>query len=340
MDFAIRNLSQGKHILILSEGVVKHEKRLRPLQKGGARMAFGVYEKYGNDGVCIVPVGISYTDSHRFRSEVMVEFGEPVCVRDFLKIYEKEERLAVEMMTREVERRLQKQIVHIEKPEDDEVVNGVLEMSRNNRAESIFPLVAEDASPLSEEKALANQINEMEMVDKENLKGILRQYFCQLESFNLTDLAVANQDGKSFLRNLFFFVGFVPFFIGYLLNYPPLGLAVYIADKRVKRIEFHASVRFAVGMVVYVLYFLIWLASAIISGNSFLLALVLAMPFLGFFALVYQEVYAKFRMRSRFGKLESEAKNRLRALRKEVFQQLKFIELVKNDETTKKQNHG
>ena len=315
MDYAIRTLNEGKHILILPEGVVRHEKRLRPLQKGGARMAFGVYEKYGNDSVRIIPVGISYTNSDRFRSEVMVEFGEPVCVKDYLEIYGKEERRAVEKMTREVERRMQKQIVHIENPEDDEVVNQVLEMNRNNRTESIFPLVVEDDSPLSEEKDLANRINVMDKQGKGNLKDALRQYYRHLERFGLDDLALAKQKG-----HLFLLAGFVPFLIGYLLNYPPLRLAVFIADKRVKRIEFHASVRFAVGMVGYVLYFVIWLAAAFILGNGYLIALVFAMPFLGFFSLIYKEAYVKFKKENRFRQLDENAQNRLRTIREEVFQ--------------------
>ena len=44
-----KSLSRGENILILAEGETKHEKRLRPIQKGTARMAFGAIENGGKN---------------------------------------------------------------------------------------------------------------------------------------------------------------------------------------------------------------------------------------------------------------------------------------------------
>ncbi|RMG88435.1 MAG: hypothetical protein D6714_00690, partial [Bacteroidetes bacterium] len=68
----------GAGIQVLVEGRTKHEKRLRPIAKGPARMILGYFEKYGDDRFAIVPVGVNYSDSDQFRSFVYVDFGDPI----------------------------------------------------------------------------------------------------------------------------------------------------------------------------------------------------------------------------------------------------------------------
>ena len=87
LDLMDEKLRQGKHILILAEGETKHEKRMRPIQKGAARMAFGAFEKHGDLDLQVVPVGVNYSDSNKFRSEVMVEFGKALPLKDYLNIH-------------------------------------------------------------------------------------------------------------------------------------------------------------------------------------------------------------------------------------------------------------
>ncbi|RMF28723.1 MAG: hypothetical protein D6765_05605, partial [Bacteroidetes bacterium] len=55
LDACAEMLHRGKHILILAEGVARHEKRLRPIQKGVARMAFRTFERFGDERLAIVP---------------------------------------------------------------------------------------------------------------------------------------------------------------------------------------------------------------------------------------------------------------------------------------------
>ncbi|MEM8909507.1 MAG: 1-acyl-sn-glycerol-3-phosphate acyltransferase, partial [Bacteroidota bacterium] len=85
-DYCYRLLHERAHIIILAEGITNYEKRLRPIQKGTARMAFGAYEKYGNEDIEIVPVGLNYTDCVQFRSELMVEVGTPIAIKDYLPV--------------------------------------------------------------------------------------------------------------------------------------------------------------------------------------------------------------------------------------------------------------
>ena len=62
LEYCYDLLGKGENVFILAEGVAKHEKRMRPIQKGTARLAFGAYEKHKRKDIVVVPIGINYTD--------------------------------------------------------------------------------------------------------------------------------------------------------------------------------------------------------------------------------------------------------------------------------------
>jgi 1-acyl-sn-glycerol-3-phosphate acyltransferase len=68
-------LSANEALVIFPEGNHGSEYRLRPLQKGIARIVCGAD---ATNKIAVVPVGIHYESHHLFRSRVLVHFGEPV----------------------------------------------------------------------------------------------------------------------------------------------------------------------------------------------------------------------------------------------------------------------
>eukprot|EP01087_Luapelamoeba_hula_P024105 TRINITY_DN9060_c0_g1_i1.p1 TRINITY_DN9060_c0_g1~~TRINITY_DN9060_c0_g1_i1.p1 ORF type:complete len:604 (-),score=20.41 TRINITY_DN9060_c0_g1_i1:79-1890(-) len=72
-------LGKQKCIGIFPEGGSHDRSELLPLKAGVAIMALGARDKFEHD-IRIVPCGLNYFSGHRFRSRVIVEFGEPVLV--------------------------------------------------------------------------------------------------------------------------------------------------------------------------------------------------------------------------------------------------------------------
>jgi 1-acyl-sn-glycerol-3-phosphate acyltransferase len=64
---------------IFPEGVSHTESQLTKLKTGAARIALSVAER-GKVKVTIIPCGLNYIHRHRFRSQVLIEFGEPIVV--------------------------------------------------------------------------------------------------------------------------------------------------------------------------------------------------------------------------------------------------------------------
>ena len=83
IDNCVELLSNQNSILIFGEGNHNGQWFLRPLQKGFARIAIAAEER--NDwklGLTIVPVGVQYESHTKFRSRVLVTFGNPISVRE------------------------------------------------------------------------------------------------------------------------------------------------------------------------------------------------------------------------------------------------------------------
>lgn len=82
-------IESGNCMGIFPEGVSHVESQLIKLKTGTARIALSVAAR-GKTAVAIVPCGLNYIHRHRFRSQVLIEFGTPIVItekwlRDFVK---------------------------------------------------------------------------------------------------------------------------------------------------------------------------------------------------------------------------------------------------------------
>ncbi len=78
-DKLYKVIESGNCMGIFPEGVSHTESQLTKLKTGAARIALAVAER-GNTDVSIVPCGLNYIHRHRFRSQVLLEFGTPIVV--------------------------------------------------------------------------------------------------------------------------------------------------------------------------------------------------------------------------------------------------------------------
>lgn len=78
-DCLYKVLESGHCVGIFPEGVSHAESQLVKLKTGTARIALSAAAR-GIAGVRIVPCGLNYIHRHRFRSQVLIEFGEPILI--------------------------------------------------------------------------------------------------------------------------------------------------------------------------------------------------------------------------------------------------------------------
>lgn len=318
-----RALAEGKTLMILAEGTTKHEKRLRPLRKGAARIALGALEQTPDLDIAIVPVGANFTYADRFRSDVMIDFGTPIPAKEFFAEYQKNPNKAIGTLTEVLAKELKKSVIIIEEEADEELCEDLFVLNRSERLMPHWPVIIRDGTALEEEKKLADQVNEMSDGTKSDLAKQVRHYFNQLQALHLKDKTVIrkalhfSQDGLILLFGLF------PFLVGYIFNYLPLRAAKFIADTQVKAIEFYAPVMVAVGVGIYLLYSIAWLVIAVVFFSWELLLFILSIPFLGLWSLYYLEVFDRFRQSWLWRNLSTAVQEKMTTLR---------VELMINDE--------
>ena len=107
---------------IFPEGTHRGKKQLVPLKKGLARLVIGAYEAGVRD-LCIVPVGLDYESFYDPQKNLLVKFGEPIEVDEFLaKQDTTHAKLHVEI-TETVHHELSKLMIHID---SDDVHSEIL----------------------------------------------------------------------------------------------------------------------------------------------------------------------------------------------------------------------
>ena len=72
-------IEAGHCMGVFPEGVSHTESQLSKLKTGTARIALSVAAR-GKVKVTIIPCGLNYIHRHRFRSQVSIEFGEPIVI--------------------------------------------------------------------------------------------------------------------------------------------------------------------------------------------------------------------------------------------------------------------
>lgn len=316
--FCYDALNEGKTIVILPEGKTIQEKRLRPIKKGLARIAFGTYEKYGDIDLQVVPLGVNYTEADKFRSVAMFEVGTPIPLREYYDMHAENPKKAIRHLTAKVKGDLENLIVNIPNKEDEYLTEAFFTIYRNGKEEKILPIISENRTPLQSEMKIATGIFEMETAEKEKWIEKIKQYNYKLESNGIDDFGVQQNSFYNFGNTLLLILGFIPYFIGFWINYPVFAYPKYVSDQRVKQLEFKAAVALAVGLGLSIITVLVLLIVGGYFIGWWILLVLLGMYYLGKFSLAYLEFYEKWKRAKVVGKVEQELLEKLKKEREVI----------------------
>jgi hypothetical protein len=298
-------LKAQKAIMILAEGRCIHEKRLRPIRKGTARIALGTLEKYPDMPIPIVPVGVNYTYAEKARERVMIDFGKPIMVHDYKELFEENNQKAINQLTDDLRKALEERVVNIEQKEDDELCEQLLTLDRSERKEPAGNLIKNDESYLAAEKEICDWVNELPETEKEILKEKANNYFTDLEQLDVRDEEVVKT--KRTTNILGILLGFFPAAIGYLghllVHFPAERIALMV-----RRIEFFSPVRWASYSLLGVLFYLGITIYGIVSGYW---PFVVLLALLGWWTVQYGDYYKKWKYEKKYHRLSDLEKERL-----------------------------
>ncbi len=288
-------LSEHKILMILPEGKTIMEKRLRPIQKGTARLVFGAIEEYGDLDIHLIPVGANFTDPRIFRSDVMFQVGEPIRIKEYMSVYAENKNRAVKQVTDRLKVEMEKTIIIIDKVEDEALTEHLFTLKRSELEDTIVPNFAKSNTQLVEEMKMANLVNGIEEEEKNALKKKVDHYFAQLKLNNIDDAALVRSSSYTFGNTLVLLLGFIPFLLGYITNYLPLRFGHYYGQNNIKQLEFKAPTSIAVSIFSYIPYILLLAIVGSFWKGWLGLLFVMMIPVWGYFALLYMDLYKKWK---------------------------------------------
>lgn len=303
MDQIRDMLSENKSIMIFSEGTTITAKRLHPLQKGMGRMAFSNYEKYGDLDLQIVPVGMTYCDPHAPRLEVMIKVGKPIPLSNYYDIHAENTAKAINKLTKDVEVAMRECLVHVAKKTDDDLADNLLLLYRNSFPQPTFPIFERGERRLLAQKEMIDNLNKMPENEHTTLNEKSDIYFTKLKTQGLEDIAIAQPYHARFKNLLALIIGFIPFLIGWYGHYLPNWYSRKIRRERVKAIEFDGPVTLGVAIGATVIQYLVLLIIGLIVWTWSFWLFVLVLPFLGFYSLLYNELWKNYKACSRLDKV-------------------------------------
>lgn len=325
MEYCFRKLQLNELIIIFSEGLCVQEKRLRPIQKGTARMAFGAYEEKGVDDLTIVPMGANYFQGTKIRTTVMCSYGEPIFLKDYLVYYHQNPNFAIKKLTEDIENALKKLVIHIDNPEHDDEVDFLLMMQENDYPERVLSIVEFNADRLHRELSLVKLFNSFSEDKSAIIIEKVEEYSKLLSKNAIQDNAVSDLSRDSLaLNTLILLVLFIPFIVGIVCLSWMYFLAEYVTRKIVKAKEFITSVRYGVMACSYFFVSFLFILAAIWFSEPIIVFGIILIPFLGIATFLFLERIRRIRPLINWLRLDKETqvliKEKRTVLRKMVSQ--------------------
>jgi len=297
-------LKSNKPLVILPEGNHAGFRRLRQLKKGIFRIALQTEESMDfSMGIKIIPVGLDFSDYHRFRSVLTVIYGKPIDVSDYRELYNENPQQAYNAFRDRLSAELKRYIVHIDSEEDYEaldelrkIVNGKYSTSRK------YPKVSRDKRLIEIMDSLRDDKPDFyKRICDRTLKIKKLAQNLNVGYYHLNRRKPRLIFHSAAIAGL---VALFPLFVaGWLLNYifykiPKLPL------KSIKDRMFHGSIRYVISLVLGLIFLPVYAIIAFILVPVWWIALIIVLLIIpsGIFAWNYTLMWEKLLERIRVRK--------------------------------------
>jgi 1-acyl-sn-glycerol-3-phosphate acyltransferase len=255
-DKTLEILSKKQKLVILPEGNHAGFRRLRALKKGVSRIAFKAEED--NDfklGIKIVPVGIDYSHYQNFRTRLLINFGKPIPVSDFIDLYKENPQKGMNALRMKLKKEISPLMLDIQSNENYDLFYDVSEMAQEENKAKLY-------ERLLSRKKIIQKLSYLEQNNPENiekLKNHFDKYSQILKKYNLKHWVIKKRKLSAFnlfIKTFGYLVGFPFFLFGLLTNYIPYIIPM-IVTKNVKDPQFHSSFKFVLGVISFTVFYII-----------------------------------------------------------------------------------
>jgi hypothetical protein len=281
-------------------------KKLKPLRKGIARMAFQAEsESEFKLGLQIVPVGLDYSDYYKAGADLLVVFGKPLIVADYANQFQENPAVAINQFMEDLTAAMRKVMIDIQPDEKyeeirllaDRIVDaGYARRKSQSNLYTRFILMKQITDNLNEaEKEGASALNALrdEMTSHLNPTGTASPGTSPKE---MTSRFNTPARMPSLLKNaprLLLLILFSPIALyGAILNSVPF----FIPEKLTRNIKdphFVSSVRFVTSFLLFLIWqpVLIMMLFILLDSIPMILAIAASLPVSAWMASLWWRIF-------------------------------------------------
>tara|TARA_B100001179_G_scaffold70385_1_gene49181 strand:- start:620 stop:1834 length:1215 start_codon:yes stop_codon:yes gene_type:complete len=334
-------LENNGAFLIFPEGISVGKRVLEKLKTGAARI--GLEAELKNDfdlNIVIIPIGLSYSDQVRFRSNIMIRFGSPIELSKFEKEYKTNEVKTVKKVTLIIEKSLNNLTNYYQTDQIEDIVQGLELIYKMELMTELGMEVDNKNDDFIISKILTDAVqwykdNEPALIIEFREK--LNEYIDLLKQLDIRDefLDPVRQEKRGWGKTktiLFLVIGSPLFIWGIITNYIPYILPRVLVEITNKDQSEEASWKLIYGFIFFVFYYavsitFIWK----LTQNIFLTILFISslIPS-GDFALYYSKNINKYKQHVKFLSIFYKKRSLIFEIIQRRIELLQFIEKSKN----------
>lgn len=248
-------------LAIMPEGNHGHLKKLRPLKKGIARIAFQAMEADPELDIEIVPVGLDYTNYIKVGSKLHIRFGVPISVKPYMKVYKKNSARAYNLLIKRLEQGLKPEMINIE-DEKYYSVYKILTDSFTNDYLRKNSIPTNHANVFKTQKDIIDAINNYRAKNNDDfllLAASALEYKMLLTRRKLdpTEFPMTEKQRWGLVPIAIGLAALFPLFLLSFLNISPPVAIANLASRKFEDKQFLSSVRFAIAIILAPLFLVI-----------------------------------------------------------------------------------
>lgn len=300
-------------IIIFPEGISKTERRIRKIKTGAARIAMGAEERLNFTlGVKIIPIGLNYSNLHRFQSDVFINVANPISVSDYMNEYNENEFETINKITDLIHDKLQAHTIVVSEELDLLLEQIEVIYKFDLKRESNFEKHDKEGD-FKVSKDISEAItyyHNNEPLRLSRIRQKIEDYNFRLNRLDLKDhtLVRNNVDGglvKNIVKTITLsLIGFPVFIYGFINNFLPYRIPRIFAEK--SRPDFYAAVSLSVGIVAFSLFYSFqilvfdYFVNNPYSESWLTFVYGISLPVSGMFSIIYWRILLKNRERWHF----------------------------------------
>ena len=304
-------------IAIYPEGNQGEYKQLRSLKKGIFKVGVGAENKYNKKlDTHIIPVGIYYEKHTNMGGDLLIKFGEPIRILDYLEDDPKKQAVNYNILVEELRKRISHLMIDIQKMNYYDLIHTTMTVF-NEEIGSFEGIEAKDLESLFQrQKNYIQKIEshiELDQEQADKMKQVESQFSKSINNERLKPWLFRKHHHPT-IGTLSLLTLLSPVYLyGLINNYLPYKIPALLVEKKIKDVHFHASVKVILGALLFLVFWTIQVVLVASYTDYYIWLLYLATLFVS--ALIsykYWIALLKFKGKLKYNKMQKQGKPILR----------------------------